>query len=165
MARELVKNESATFLNADEIALKNNDDIGLLSGRILLNKFEKLISDKKSVVLESTIAGNYHNRVIERARRAKYEIIFIYVFLDSVKQNIERIKHRVAMGGHNVPTADVQRRYGRSMKNFHSVIKHVDHWELYYNGENSYELVASGMPGALDILDDVLYNKFNKESK
>lgn len=165
LAHELVKDTKITFLNADEISEKNSDDIGILSGRILLKKFDKLINENKSIILESTISGNYHTRVIEKARKAKYEIIFIYIFLDSVKQNIERIKHRVAMGGHNVPNADVERRYERSMKNFKHIIPMVNYWELYYNGENSYELVARGTSTKLDITDDALYNKFNKESK
>ena len=165
LAHELVKDESVTFLNADEISERYKDNIGMLSGRILLNKFNKLINSGKSIVLESTVSGNFHNRIIEQAHKQKYEIIFVYVFLDSVKQNLERIKHRVAMGGHNVATADVQRRYIRSMKNFKDIIKKIDHWELYYNGENNYELVARGKHSVLDIIDDALYNKFNKESK
>ncbi len=165
LAHELVKEEAITFLNADEIALRYKDDIGLLSGRILLDKFNKLISEQKSVVLESTISGNYHNRLIGLAHKAKYEIILVYIFLDSVKQNIERIKHRVAMGGHDVPSSDVIRRYNRSMKNFRDTVRKVDYWELYYNGENNYELVARGRSDVLDIIDDALYNKFIKESK
>ena len=165
LAHELVKDESVAFLNADEIAARHKDEIGLLSGRILLDKFNKLLKEKQPIVLESTVSGNYHNRIIELARKSKYDIVFIYVFLDSVKQNLERIKHRVAMGGHNVPTVDVLRRYDRSIKNFKNIITKVDHWELYYNGENNYELVARGNRTTIDILDDALYNKFNKESK
>lgn len=165
VAHEVVRDETATFLNADEIALKNKDDIGLLSGRILLDKFDKLIAEHKSIVLESTISGNYHNRIIDQARKAKYEIIFIYVFLESVEQNIKRINHRVAMGGHNVPKTDVYRRFERSMKNFKNVIKKVDYWELRYNGNENCEVVARGTGDILDILDDALYNKFKKESK
>ena len=69
------------------------------------------------------------------------------------------------MGGHNVPESDVCRRYARSMKNFKDVIKKVDHWDLYYNGDDTYELVARGKHAMLDILNDGLYNKFKKESK
>lgn len=165
LAHELVKNEVVTFLNADEIAARHKDAIGLKSGRILLKKFDELIKKNVSIVLESTISGNYHNRIVERAHRVKYEIVFIYIFLDSVKQNIARIKQRVAMGGHNVPAADVQRRYSRSMKNVQNMISQVNQWELYYNGENNYELVARGTKDTLEIIDDVLYNKFKKEAK
>lgn len=165
LAHELVRDESVVFLNADEIAKRKNDKIGLRAGRALLDKFEKLIQKKQSFVLESTISGNYHNRIIELAHKAKYNIVLVYVFLDSVKQNLERIKHRVAMGGHNVPATDVCRRYERSMKNFKNITEKVDHWELYYNGENNYELVARGNRKMIDILDDALYNKFNNEIK
>jgi len=165
LAKEVVKNEDIFFLNSDEIAAKHNDKVGLLSGRILLDRFDKLINEKKSILLESTVSGNYHKRIIDQARKAKYEIVFIYIFLDSVKQNIQRVKQRVAMGGHNVPVADLCRRYERSMKNFRDITGRVNQWLLYYNGENSYELVAQGKGSALDILDDALYNKFNKESK
>lgn len=165
MAKELVKDELITFLNADEIAAKYHDDIGLRSGRMLLEKFDKLISLGESVVLESTISGNYHNRIIERARKAKYEIIFVYVFLASVEQNLARIKQRVKLGGHNVPEMDVKRRYKRSLRNFWDVYKNVNQWELYYNGENNYEIVARGTGEALEILNDTLYNSFKKEAK
>ena len=33
------------------------------------DKFDKLIKAKKSIVLESTVSGNYHKRVIEFARK------------------------------------------------------------------------------------------------
>lgn len=41
----------------------------------------------------------------------------------------------------------------------------ANQWELYYNGENSYELVARGCGDILEIMDDALYNKFKKEAK
>ena len=113
LAKELVKEDKIAFLNADEIAKKRSDKFGIKSGRILLTKL-----DEQTVVLESTISGVYHFGVMERAKRLKYEIIFIYIFLDSVEQNLLRIKQRVAVGGHDVPETDVRRRYERSMSNF-----------------------------------------------
>ena len=64
-----------------------------------------------------------------------------------------------------MPINDVLRRYTRSVKNFWNVKNLVDQCELYYNGENSYELVARGANGKLEIMDDALYNKFKKEAK
>ena len=40
LAKELIKEEKVTFLNADEIAEKLGDNIGLSAGRILLDKLE-----------------------------------------------------------------------------------------------------------------------------
>ncbi len=165
LAKELIKEEGIAFLNADEIAEKLGDKIGLAAGRELLDKFEECFRAKESVVLESTISGNYHERIIDRAKKAKYEIVLVYVFLASVEQNLARIRQRVKLGGHNVPETDVMRRYGRSLHNFWDVQKSVHQWELYYNGENSYELVARGCSDILEIMDDALYNKFRKEAK
>ena len=51
------------------------------------------------------------------------------------------------------------------MKHFCDIIPMVDQWELYYNGENSYELVARGKNEIVEIMDEALYNQFRKESK
>jgi len=165
LANELVKEEKIPFLNADEIAKKRSDKLGLKSGRILLRKLDERLSSGESVVLESTISGSYHNRIIARAKKEKYEIIFVYVFLDSVEQNLARIKQRVALGGHDVPECDVRHRYLRSINNFWKTAEQASHWELYYNGENNYEIIARGKADIVEIIDDVVYNKFKKEAK
>ncbi len=165
LAKELVSEEKIIFLNADEIARKRGDKLGLQSGRILLKKLDDCFNANESIVLESTVSGNYHTRVIQRARKEKYQIIFVYVFLMSVEQNLARIKQRVALGGHNVPITDVKRRYKRSLQNFFDIIPTVHQWELYYNGEDSFEVIARGAGEKLEIMDEALYNQFKKEAK
>jgi len=165
LAKELIKEENIAFLNADETAAELCDNIGIYAGRVVLDRLESCFKSKNSMVLESTISGNYHKRIIERAKRDRYEIILVYVFLASVEQNLARIKQRVKLGGHNVPEIDVKRRYKRSLRNFWGIQKNVSQWELYYNGENSYELVARGSREILEIMDDALYNKFKKEAR
>lgn len=165
MAKELIKDESLVFLNTDEIAEKLGDNIGFSSGKLMLNKLETCFKGKKSMVLESTISGNYHEHVIQHAKKEKYEIILVYVFLASVEQNLARIKQRVKLGGHNVPEIDVKRRYKRSLRNFWNIYKGVNQWELFYNGENNYEIVARGTGDVLEILNDTLYNSFKREAK
>jgi predicted ABC-type ATPase len=40
----------------------------------------------------------------------------------------------VIQGGHNVPEADIRRRFDAGLKNFHSVYKQIaDSWTLYDN--------------------------------
>lgn|SRR5579875_683870 len=39
---------------------------------------------------------------------------------------IERVRERVSQGGHDVPAADVRRRYGRSLGNLVRIFKLVD---------------------------------------
>lgn len=165
LAKELVKEDNIVFLNVDEIAKRKKDSVGIKSGRLLLEEMDAMFACGESMVLESTVSGHFHNRVIERARKAKYEIVLVYIFLDSVEQNLERIKQRVALGGHNVPEEDVRRRYVRSRANFVDISKRVSYWELYYNGENKFYPVARGQNEIVEIVEERVYDKFVKGLK
>lgn len=165
LAKELVKEENISFLNADEIAKKCKDTTGIKAGRMLLERLDGLFREGQSIVWESTVSGNLHTRIITRARKFKYEIIFVYIFLDSVEQNLARIRQRVALGGHDVPSVDVRRRYMRSLANFKDITKRVSYWELYYNGEKTYELIARGRGPMVDILNEQVYDTFTKRIK
>lgn len=160
LAHELLREEKGlVFLNADEVAAKIGDDLGLSAGKIILSEIDKMIAAKKSFVMESTISGNHHLNVLNKARKAGYKIVLIYVFLDMPEFNLARIRNRVALGGHNVPEDAVRRRYGRSLKNFADVKKISDRWELYYNGGEKFLAVARGN-GQESVLDDAMYKKF-----
>ena len=166
LAKELLREEKGlTFLNADEIAAKIGDEIGIKSGKIILENADKLLATKKSVAMESTISGKYHERVIKKFKSAGYEIVLIYVFLNRVELNISRIQMRVLLGGHNVPRDDVIRRFYKSIRNFWSVVKLADSWQLYYNGGDDYEKIAFGRGEKVEILNDGVYNKFKRGLK
>jgi predicted ABC-type ATPase len=163
LAHELLREEQGlVFLNADETAAKIGDSAGISAGRTILTDTAKMLADGKSFVIESTISGKYHRRVLDEARGRGYEIILIYVFLDALELNIARIKNRVRLGGHNVPEADVVRRFYRSVKNFGNVATLVDFWKLYYNGVDGLEQIANGCGDDVEVLNDGLYEKFTK---
>ncbi|MCL2261302.1 MAG: NINE protein [Fibromonadales bacterium] len=74
---------------------------------------------------------------------------------------IQRINNRVLKGGHDVPNADVIRRFFRSKKNFIALQNLVSYWELHYNGGNGFVLVAHGKESYIDVANVFLYNNFN----
>lgn len=166
LAHELLKDEPGlVFLNADETAAKIGDKLGIRAGKIVLENIDKVLLSGKSVALESTISGKHHERAIKKFRAKKYEIILIYVFLDFPEANIARVKKRVALGGHNIPESDIRRRFYKSVKNFWPAAKLVNHWKLFYNGDDNYELIAEGNKSIEQIMNDELYKKFNKGLK
>jgi predicted ABC-type ATPase len=96
-------------------------------------------------VYESTLAGLSLRKILERFKSDGYEISLVYVYLDSSEICIERIKSRVAMGGHFVPDDEVRRRYERSKQNFLETYKTLaDNWLLFRNPLEGFELVAMG---------------------
>lgn len=99
LAKELITDENAIFLNADEIASAINDKVGIQSGKIIINQLNDILKSGQSFVLESTISGKYHMQAIKQAKQLKYDVVLVYVFLESVKQNLARIKMRTKLGG------------------------------------------------------------------
>jgi len=166
LGHELLREtKGVSWLNADEVAKKIGDEVGLASGRIIHENIDKDIAAKKSFIWESVISSDHYMRVFEQARRAGYEIVLLYVFLDFPEANIARIRKRVALGGHHIPDETVRRRFYKSIKNFWSAAAFADRWKLYYNGDDNYELIAEGNKNVEQILNEDLYKKFKKGLK
>ncbi len=71
----------------------------------------------------------------------------VYVCLDTPEQNIQRVRERVAQGGHNVPDEDVRRRYARSLSNVREVLKAVNEAVFYDNSGPVPELICKNRSG------------------
>ena len=77
------------------------------------------------------------------ARSLGFEIVLVYIGTETVGINLARIANRVLVGGHDVPEADVRRRYQRSLKNAPIAISRADHVILFDNStEQGYQLVG-----------------------
>ena len=85
-----------------------------------------------------------------RARTLGFEIVLVYIGTENVEINLTRITHRVMHGGHDVPEADVRRRYGRSFENLPEAAGRANHTVLFdHSTELGYPLVAVLSPAAV----------------
>lgn len=66
---------------------------------------------------ETTLAGRSYLRLIHRMRAEHWHVELIYLALPSVDMSRLRVTERVLHGGHNTPTADIERRFPRSLAN------------------------------------------------
>jgi len=86
----------------------------------------------------------YLNR-LKRWKRTGYRIEIIYLRMPSPRLALRRIAARVKQGGHDVPRADVIRRFTRSWNNF---AKHyrllADAWSVYDNSAAVPRLLEQG---------------------
>jgi len=64
---------------------------------------------------ETTLAGHGAMGIMRRAKTAGYQTALVYVSLGDPELHIERVRLRVAQGGHDIPDADIRRRYWRSL--------------------------------------------------
>ncbi len=135
------------FYNADELArgLSPLDPAAadFKAGRLLLAEVRESIRRKETFALESTLSGKTYVRQIREAKTQGFVIHLHYLWLSSVAIAIARVRERVKKGGHNVPFADIRRRFGRSLA--HLVTDYAplaDRWAVWNNNNVPPVLLA-----------------------
>lgn len=121
------------------------------------------ISVHKTIGVETVLSTDKYRRLVDKAKALGFLVWMIYVVLDSPERSIERIKLRVAKGGHHVEDADVRKRYGRSLDQFRWFLDQADRAWIYDNsgatprqvGEKADGVVSVG-EGALPVLLDAI---------
>ena len=163
-ARDFAKTKELEFINADEIALKlnnNTDKVRIKAGKLFLKKIEELIKTKQSFIIESTLSGNYLKKIIKNARFEGYKIVTIYIFVENPETCIKRVKNRVLKGGHSIPIKDIKRRFFRSVNLFYTKYRHLaDICYLINNTDDDFEEVAIFRKQNVLILNEHIYNRF-----
>ncbi|MFM9883823.1 MAG: zeta toxin family protein, partial [Burkholderiales bacterium] len=139
-ARDFLPKEAGVvhFVNADLIAsglspLKP-DDAAIAAGRVFLSELDRLTRSRESFGFESTLSGIGYAARIRNMKKVGYRIEIAYLKMESPQLALRRISARVKQGGHNVPRADVLRRFTRSWTNFVGVYRPLaDRWSVYDN--------------------------------
>lgn len=148
LAEVLLKEKNLEFLNADEIAKEISpnaiNSVPITAGKEYFKRLKIFFDNNKSFAVESTLSGNNIVKIINTARVKNYKIILVYSFLQNCTTCIERVKKRVENGGHNVPEADIIRRYYKSIVKFWDKYRLlVDEWTMFYNGYDYAPIIAS----------------------
>lgn len=150
-AREFLPSRAGVmhFVNADLIAgglaPLRPEMAALAAARILLGELDRLARSGADFAFESTLSGVGYLSRLKRWKKAGYRIEIVYLTLPSTKLALRRIAARVRQGGHNVPRADVLRRFRRSWKNFESLYRPLaDAWMIYDNAGDKPVLIDRG---------------------
>jgi predicted ABC-type ATPase len=122
-AREFLPAVTITeFLNADSIAagLSPLDPplASIRAARLLLARWRELVAAQQSFGFESTVSGRTYAKMLRDARSAGYRVHISYLALPAVTYSVRRVRERVRKGGHDVPLADLHRRFRPSLANF-----------------------------------------------
>jgi predicted ABC-type ATPase len=93
------------------------ESVALTAGKQALRLAKGYLANNDSFAVETTLAGNTYLKMMQQAKQQGYEVSLLFIGINNVNTNIERVADRVATGGHNVPEEDIRRRYERSMAN------------------------------------------------
>ena len=133
------------FVNADLIAAGLSplkpELAAIAAARMVLREIDRLAKARANFAFESTLSGLTYVRRLESWRRAGYRVEIVYLRLKSPQLALRRVGARVRQGGHDVPRADVVRRYSRGWKNFQLIYRPLaDSWAIYENSGESPQL-------------------------
>jgi len=103
-------------------------------GRRLL---EAAIGNRLDFAFETTLGGETMTQLLERAAEAGFELRVWYAGLASPELHIERVRRRVAKGGHDIAEADIRRRYDQSRLNLIRLLPRLTELRLYDNSEEA----------------------------
>jgi predicted ABC-type ATPase len=97
---------------------------------------EKAIREKEIFAFETTLGGNTITSLLIKAAEEGMKVKLWYAGLESVELNLARVKARVEQGGHDIPEADIRKRWDSSRRNLIKLIPYLHSLRLY---DNSHE--------------------------
>lgn len=153
------------YLGADAIAASiaphDPSTARLEGGRRFIAGLKEYLSQRESVIVETTLSGKTFRHVVADATQAGFAVTIVYLFLKSADVCIARVAERVRKGGHDVPETDVRRRFARSLTNFWSIYREMaDNWVIAYNETSQLQDVAAGSGLDVAIRDSTLFQDF-----
>jgi len=160
-----------TFVNADFIARglsgRNTDAVAFEAGRIMLKRLRQLAASKADFAFESTLSSRTFALFLRTLKAQGYAVVIYYFALSSAQLAVRRVKLRVSLGGHHVPSDVIQRRFGRSVSNFFTLYAPLaDEWTLFDNSNKGRaKQVATQTADQLTITEITTWQKLQKLHK
>lgn len=90
--------------------------------------------------------------------------MFTFSFYGSRLQTWHLQELKIAEGGHDVPSEDVKRRFGRGIKNLFKFYRPLlDLWMFFDNAGSIPQLIVEEKNGRLSIINKKLYDTIIKD--
>lgn len=96
----------------------------------------------QTIGVETVLSSPKYRRLVDKAKAHGFEICFVYVFVKSAELQLERIKARVAKGGHDVPPDKVRERRERSLDQLPWFFAQADRAYIFDNSDAEPTLVG-----------------------
>lgn len=134
------------FVNADLIAAGMSplapERERVTASRLFLSEIERHVQARRDFGFETTLAGRSYLRLIRRLRADGWKVELIYLALPDTEMAKLRVVERVNHGGHDIPAADIERRFLRSLENlFTEYASLVDRTVCFLNSGEAPEIV------------------------
>jgi predicted ABC-type ATPase len=117
---------------------------------------ETSIAAHQTVGVETVLSTDKYRKLVLIAKTIGFEFRLIYVLLRSPEMNVERVKIRVAEGGHDVPIQKILERRERSLKQLPWFLDQADSGWLFDNSDKKPRLIATKIDGTIDMASNAM---------
>jgi predicted ABC-type ATPase len=149
---------SVWIINPDRLAahIRTREDLALAAANLAAVQrieawLEASIQAYQTVGVETVLSTDKYRRLVTAAQRRGFEFRLIYVLLDSPDRSVERIRMRVAKGGHSVPEQKVRERRTRSLEQLPWFLDQADQAWLFDNSGASPRRVGQKQRGVITL--------------
>ncbi len=155
LTRQLIEDgvDFGFYINPDVIAeglAGTYDQRVAAAQRIADQQRQDCLAERRSFAFETVMSHESKIATLAQARTAGYAIALYFVATETPELNVERVRQRVAEGGHDVPHDRIVARYARTMALLPQAIAQSDRAVLF---DNSYR---EGLGARLEPFCEVL---------
>ncbi len=156
------------YVNADTIAEGLSafapEGASFEAGRVMLERLKDLAKRRSDFSFETTLATRFYARWIADLKRDGYRFTLIYLWLQNAELAKERVKERVRLGGHDIPTDTIERRYERGLTNlFELYLPIANSWSIRNTSlTQSVEVASYSEQGGEIVFDEVLWKSIKR---
>lgn len=112
---------------------------------------EASIQAHQTVGVETVLSTDKYRRLVALAKDLGFRLRLIYVLLDKVERNIERVRLRVKKGGHAVPEAKIIERHARSLQQLPWFLDQADEAWILDNSAAQPRLIGEKANGVISL--------------
>ncbi len=140
------RSDLGLLIDVDKLAAQLGSPVE--GGKAAVRKIDECLEKGISFTQETTLSGARTERTIRRAKERGYTIRLYYIGLDTMEESLGRIANRVAKGGHDIPKADVERRFQSRFTDVLRVLPYCDE-ARFFDNDNGFVEVAEYRNGEL----------------
>lgn len=93
----------------------------------------KMLNIVETFTIETVMSDKRKLDYIQLAKSMGYRVYLYFVATKDVAINIDRVRFRVAVGGHDVPEEKIRKRYQDALQNLHGAVQLVDRAYFFDN--------------------------------
>jgi len=135
----------------------------LHAGRLVFERIDALAAAQEDFGFETTLSGTAYLRRFAALRAAGYRIDLYYLWIAAEAVLPPRIRHRVMVGGHDVPDDDVLRRFERSRANLSRYLPLIGTLRVFDASPLVPELIYARSPSGEEVVDAARCRIMRKE--